>query len=120
MVGPAVEETGDPFAGAPLDENKIKKLLQKQHSMNTNPFQDSFVYLTDNNSNLIRYQSKPCSLDQLQLIESTKRLRNNLNKTNFNGIRRANLGSNLQKVNSLSHLETASNTKTQAKDLIWL
>lgn len=117
VVGPlAAEEAGDPFDEAPIDENKLKKLLQKQHSMNASPFQDSFVYLTDSNSNLIQYQTKPCSLDQLQLIESTKILRNNLNKTNLNGLRKANL----PKVNSLSNLEAASNTKTATNDLIWL
>lgn len=118
MVGgpSAAEEAGDPFEEAPIDENKLKKLLQKQHSMNPNPFQDSFVYLTDSNSNLIQYQSKPCSLDQLQLIESTKLLRSNLSKTNLNGLRRANL----PKVNSLSNLEAASNAKTPTSDLIWL
>lgn len=98
----AVDDSTDPFAEAPFDEMKIKKHLQKQNS--TNPFE----YLIDNNSNLIQYNAKPFSNDQLNLIESTKILKQNLNKTNFTNFKRMN------------SLPDASNIKKQTNDLIWL
>ena len=94
------QETDDPFEIAPFDEIKIKKHLQKQNS--TNPF----AYLTDNNSNLIG--SKPITFDQIQLIESTRKLKHTLS-TNFLKTNYLNNSKQLKKVNSLSNLDSNTN-----------
>lgn len=114
------EDSDDPFDSAPFDELKIKKHLQKQTS--TNLF---IEYLTDKNSNLIgaKKLSSPKNLDQIQLIESTKKLKQTLNtsfiRTNFNNKNPINLSNNLSNglSNSLSNL---NQNQKPTNDLIWL
>ena len=82
--------------------------------MNTNPF----VYLTDNNSNLIQYTT-PCSIDQLQLIESTKLLKFNLDN-NANNLKRTNFKKGSSLLNLSSRVDQTSNGNKKTNDLIWL